>query len=204
MIAGKFISFCKLNSLEIMVDIIEADRYKINFLKSNKFSVKYSKTVFEKNLQDWEFNYHSLVELTSLKKTGRDKFLEIYRLVSEGDIEKQDYENDFKGTVEYAGERYDPENWYIVSLNGKIIGLVMPQIFADKANEGSLFYIGVLPGERNKGYGKILFQAGLQILKERGAKRYIGSTNTGNKPMLKLFEGYNCKKILLRDFYTAN
>jgi len=201
----KFVLYCKLNSLEIMVDVIEADKHKINFLKRNKFSVKYSKIVFEKNLQDWEFNYYSLIELTSLKKTGRDKFLEIYGLVGKGDIEmSQDYVNDFNTTVVYAGERYDPENWYIASVNGKIIGLIMPQIFADKADEGSLFYIGVLPNERNKGYGKILFQAGLQILKERGAKRYIGSTNTGNKPMLKLFEGNNCKKILLRDFYTAN
>lgn len=204
-IAERFISYCKLDSLEIMVDIIEADKYKIDFLKRNNFLVKYSKIVFEKSLQDWKFDYHKFIKLASLRETGFDKFVEIYGLVSKGDIEKsQDYANDFNITVEYAGEKYDHENWYIASINGKKIGLIMPQIFAGAADEGSLFYIGVLPGERNKGYGKILFSAGLQILKERGAKRYLGSTNTGNKPMIKLFEENNCKKILLRDFYTIN
>ena len=125
--------------------------------------------------------------------------------MSKGDIEiSPDYKSDFYNTVKYAGEKYNPENWYVASINRKTIGLIMPQIFAGATDEGSLFYIGVLPGERNKGYGKILFSSGLEILKERGAKRYIGSTNTGNEPMLKLFEGSNCKNILLRDFYTIN
>jgi hypothetical protein len=41
------------------------------------------------------------------------------------------------------------------------------------------------------------------ILKEMGAKKYIGSTETDNYAMLKVFKINGCRKLFIRHFYKA-
>jgi hypothetical protein len=48
--------------------------------------------------------------------------------------------------------------------------------------------IGIVPGYRHKGLGKILHAKGLEILSRQVAIEYIGSTELENAAMIRIFE----------------
>lgn len=91
-------------------------------------------------------------------------------------------------------------NWrdqcFIFSQNGRNYGISIPHIEQGTAEEGRMFYFGVVPEQRQKGYGKIFHAISLELLKTLGAKIYVGSTDTGNAPMRRIFETNGC---ILRD-----
>ena len=71
----------------------------------------------------------------------------------------------------------------------------MPYIHPENPYIGSLLNFGVKPEFRGKGYGSIIHSKGLELLKEMGAKKYIGSTKPTNYAMLRVFEINGCRKI---------
>ncbi|SDN87889.1 hypothetical protein SAMN05518871_10886 [Psychrobacillus sp. OK028] len=97
-------------------------------------------------------------------------------------------------------ERELGENWrdqcFIFSQNGMNSGISIPHIEEGTTDEGRMFYFGVVPEQRGKGYGKLFHAVTLELLKPLGAKIYVGSTDTGNAPMRKIFETNGC---ILRD-----
>lgn len=88
------------------------------------------------------------------------------------------------------------EHCFVFSQEGKNYGISIPHIEAGTTDEGRVFYFGVVPEQRGKGYGKIFHAITLELLKTFGAKVYIGSTDTGNSPMRRVFEANGC---ILRD-----
>ncbi|WP_085506569.1 GNAT family N-acetyltransferase [Thalassobacillus devorans] len=80
--------------------------------------------------------------------------------------------------------------------NGEPIGVVMPHIEPGTADEGRLFYFGLVPEVRGKRKSKQLHRQALDILKSQfGASYYIGSTSRNNVPMLKTFEANGCTVV---------
>ncbi|WP_277584029.1 GNAT family N-acetyltransferase [Psychrobacillus antarcticus] len=91
-------------------------------------------------------------------------------------------------------------NWrdqcFIFSQEGMNYGISIPHIEQGTTDEGRMFYFGVVPEQRGKGYGKIFHAITLELLKTLGAKVYVGSTDTSNKHMRRIFETNGC---ILRD-----
>lgn len=85
---------------------------------------------------------------------------------------------------------------FIFQQSGEPIGLSIPIIEEGTLDEGRLFYFGVVPEWRGKGYGKAFHRTSLQLLKEIGATTYVGSTDAANEPMIHIFEQNGC---MLRD-----
>jgi GNAT superfamily N-acetyltransferase len=201
----KLYEYFKANSYVIMTDDLDYDRPKIQLLEKNGFVIYYTKMIYNKNLDEHEFKFNDIFEYRSLEQSGIDEFLETYKLVQSDDPEGEiDPRTDVNELVEYAGKEYHPRNWFIVMLNEKPIGIIMPQKFAAEKSLAGLMHIGLIPQERNKGYGKILFSKSLQILKEIGIEKYMGSTNINNIPMRKVFESSGCKEWFKRFFYRAS
>ena len=92
------------------------------------------------------------------------------------------------------------DNWrdqcFIFSQQGLNYGISIPHIEQGTTDEGRMFYFGVVPEQREKGYGKIFHAISLELLKTLGAKIYVGSTDTENISMRKIFEANGC---ILRD-----
>lgn len=88
------------------------------------------------------------------------------------------------------------EQCFIFSQNGVNSGISIPHIEQGTTDEGRVFYFGIVPEQRGKGYGKLFHGITLELLKSLGAKMYVGSTDTGNSPMRKIFEANGC---ILRD-----
>jgi GNAT superfamily N-acetyltransferase len=79
----------------------------------------------------------------------------------------------------------------------------LPPLFSIRKEVGTLLNIALLPEERGKGYGRIIHSRGLMILKEMGLKTYIGSTETNNYAMLKVFKLNKCRKSMIQHFYCT-
>ncbi len=146
-----------------------------------------------------EFTYATLAEV------GKDEFVRVMAEASEGDpfedTEERDPDAEFSELVEMAGDRYDPGAWFAALVGGEVVGVVLPQVFEDAETEGTLFYVAVLPAFRGRGYGRALHAAGLSMLRERGVEEYVGSTDTRNAAMMRVFEANGCPRTATRLFY---
>lgn len=74
------------------------------------------------------------------------------------------------------------------------IGVVIPHIEPDTDSEGRIFWIGLHPQYRGKGYGRNLHNIGLERLQQDfQAKTYLGATQIENEPMKNIMIANGCK-----------
>ncbi|MFG6496491.1 GNAT family N-acetyltransferase [Fictibacillus sp. UD] len=78
-------------------------------------------------------------------------------------------------------------------MSKRPVAVCIPHIEPGTRNEGRLFYFGVLPEERGKGYAGKLHKRSLYLLKEMGASYYVGSTHESNIAMQRVFEKSGCE-----------
>jgi len=133
------------------------------------------------------------IQLEPLRACGERRFIERMTAAAQGDPftpEDQDPKEAWCELVEYAGERFDPAHWFLVSDARGPIGVLLPQALDD--SRGTCFYLGVLPARRGQGWGHRLHALGLLQLRERGLSTYIGSTDTRNVAMQRVFARNAC------------
>ncbi|MBC9721937.1 MAG: GNAT family N-acetyltransferase [Lactobacillus sp.] len=91
-------------------------------------------------------------------------------------------------------------NWrsrcHIFYKDEEPLGISIPHIEDGTTEEGRLFYFGVTPPHRGKGYGRLLHLHSLELLKDIHASYYVGSTDEHNDYMIRIFKANGC---LLRD-----
>lgn len=87
-------------------------------------------------------------------------------------------------------------NCHIFRKDRQPIGISIPVIENGTDNEGRLFYFGVVPEMRGKGFGTIFHRLSLELLKNMNATYYVGSTDENNVNMFRIFERNGC---VLRD-----
>lgn len=141
----------------------------------------------------------------TLAEAGKDEFLLVMTEAAAGDpfedMAGRDPEDDFRELKAAAGDRFDPASWMLAQVGDDVVGVVLPQEFPRSDREGTLFYVAVLPVFRGRGYGPALHASGLSMLAERGVTRYVGSTDTRNGPMLRVFEANGCPQTGTQLFY---
>jgi ribosomal protein S18 acetylase RimI-like enzyme len=85
-----------------------------------------------------------------------------------------------------------PEWWQLAeTADGQPVGFVLPTVFTGKAGEafrdGTIFYLGVLPEHRGKGYGHELLAQATRVLRQVGVGRILCDTAACNGPMIAAF-----------------
>ncbi len=85
---------------------------------------------------------------------------------------------------------------YYFTKDEALIGISIPHIEMGTEDEGRLFYFGVVPSLRGQGLGIKIHKISLALLKNFRANYYVGSTDTNNSHMIKIFEKNGCE---LRD-----
>jgi RimJ/RimL family protein N-acetyltransferase len=176
-------------------------------LRRSGFVVDKEKAFVKKDVSGYRAPEEDPLEYETLSDLGEDRFIELLSEAAAGDpfedVSKRDPRHDFRELVEYAGSAFDATCWRVASLEGRPVGVVLPQEFADSEHEGTLFYVGVLPEFRGRGFGTILHASGLAFLAEHGVTKYIGSTDTRNHPMMRVFERNGCTRTGTQLFYKA-
>ncbi|MGP4072917.1 GNAT family N-acetyltransferase [Piscibacillus sp. B03] len=94
----------------------------------------------------------------------------------------------------------------VFKINSEPIGVVLPHLEPGRNQEGRLFWIGVHPKHRGKGYGHHLHLIGLERLREDfKAKTYLGATEIDNVPMRKTMQANGCvedHRVLTLEYRT--
>lgn len=85
-----------------------------------------------------------------------------------------------------------PEWWQLAeNAAGQPVGFGLPSVFAEQSGNalrrGTIFYLGVLPEHRGKGYGHELLAQATHVLSEVGVGRILCDTAACNRPMLGTF-----------------
>ncbi len=104
--------------------------------------------------------------------------------------------------IAHAASAFDPEAWKLALLDGHVAGMVLPQLYFDAPEQGSIFNIGLVPEYRGRGLGRLLHARGLHDLKHLGATRYVGSTDILNVPMRRIFAANGCTEKGVRRIYN--
>lgn len=135
--------------------------------------------------------------LTTLAERGERDFIQLMVLAGDGDPHHastaETAQEDFRKLVAAAGAAFDATAWFAVADRRGQIGVVLPQILPDDPATGTLLYIAVVPGRRGQGLGRRLHRFGLGRLALCGARRYVGSTDPANQPMIAIFRANGCR-----------
>lgn len=195
-----FYNDCLKNNTKILLELNERTENGKWFMDTSDFIESHINYVFEHNLEEIA-NPELIFKLLPLKNISLSEYQEMYYESSKGDPQidltninpKEFYEKD---KIE-LGELWDEELMFIVLYGDEKLGILNLRTMEDKENrskEGAINYLGLLPSQRRKGYGKILHLMGLKKLKSLGCGSYYGGTDSFNKGMLKIFESNNCKR----------
>jgi ribosomal protein S18 acetylase RimI-like enzyme len=199
----RFYAFVKKNKITIVSENRAIDRNQNRFMKESGLK-KYSKQSFSKNLKDFKSNYEDIFEYRSPGEAGLLKFFRASRTSADNPIKQyKQFQKYFNKIKKYLRNDTDIENWKIVSLKKINIGVIMPYVFPENPKQGTILNFGLKPEFRGRGYGRIVHAKALELLKEMGVKKYLGSTEITNHAMLRIFELNGCKKRSLRHFFYA-
>lgn len=176
-------------------------------LRRSGFETKRKKVFVERSIAGYASPYDDPFTYRSLDVVGRERFVRTMAESSDGDpfedSADRDVDREFQELLEYAGERFDPTWWMLAYLGKDAAGVVLPQVFPKHDDEGTLFYVGVRPAFRGRGYGKVLHAAGLEFLSRHGVMKYVGSTDERNLPMIRVFKANGCAQTGTQLFLEA-
>jgi predicted N-acetyltransferase YhbS len=133
----------------------------------------------------------------TLEEVGKETFIEAMERVSEGTLDREiRAEREKLGTKRAAQEffddasrvRHDTSWWRLAyATNGELAGLIMP---AEPPGFLTIFYVGVVPGMRGRGYVDDLLATGTATLLEARSKNdkpLIADTDVSNEPVAAAF-----------------
>jgi predicted N-acetyltransferase YhbS/RimJ/RimL family protein N-acetyltransferase len=153
----------------------------------------------------------------ALEEVGDKAFIDAMREVSEGTLDRElREERERLGPLGAAREffedarrvKHDPSWWQLAyAQSGELVGLVMP---AEPPAFLTIFYVGVVPGMRGRGYVDDLLAAGTATLLE--ARRRDGNekkplradTDVANAPMAAAFERAGWARFAGRREYSVD
>jgi hypothetical protein len=208
----RFNNFAKKEKCIIQSEDSERDKKQSKFLIDSEFVIEHAKHCFQKNLTRHTFPYNDIFKYLSINETGIEKFYKIFKASANNPIKSSLKFNQYMQRIKKSYCNEDCiENWKSVILNGRPIGIIMPfrilttlpPGFLSKKEVGTLLNFGLIPEERGKGYGRIIHSKGLMILKDMGLKTYLGSTESNNYAMLRVFRINKCRRTLIQNFYRV-
>ncbi|MCM3744618.1 GNAT family N-acetyltransferase [Sporosarcina luteola] len=125
-------------------------------------------------------------------------FAQLYESCRSGSANKNNLFT-IEQVMESLENEFGPEwraSCFIFRKSGEPVGISIPIIEQGTVDEGRLFYFGVVPEWRGKGYGTLFHRISLNVLREIGATTYVGSTDEANYHMVGIFKHNGC---VLRD-----
>ncbi len=177
----------------LMDEVHEQELKQLGFTKISTI-VEYTRTLEDIPILDGEIQAYSLSE----SNMSDQVFASLYQACRSGSANKnkqQTIEQIMQSLHHELGAHWRDHCFYFTSNNEKL-GIAIPHIEMGTADEGRMFYFGVVPEWRGKGYGAKLHLHTLSLLKLFHATYYVGSTDEANTNMIAIFKRNGC---MLRD-----
>jgi ribosomal protein S18 acetylase RimI-like enzyme len=168
------------------------DRFQMvdRTLKETQFVFGMKKILYRLKSTTLAYSAATSLVYESLSKDNETYFIDICKRNYQPDIFESDAESCFIDLKRDAikTKRFYAEDWEIALYGGKYVGITLPQLHDEGGEIGSNFYLGVVPEERRKGFGRALQRRAVETLRKRGAKMIVGSTDAENTAMIRVFE----------------
>jgi ribosomal protein S18 acetylase RimI-like enzyme len=100
-----------------------------------------------------------------------------------------------------AQGKHDPRRWWLALADGRPVGVMLLCEVPEWA-AWDVAYVGVVPGERGRGYGRELMQRALAAARADGVARLTLSVDVRNRPAWRLytdlgFEAHDRREVFL-------
>jgi ribosomal protein S18 acetylase RimI-like enzyme len=130
-------------------------------------------------------------------------FIDVFKRTYQPDFFESDAARYFVGLKKDAikTKRFYTRDWEMGIHNNEYVGITMPQLHDEEGEIGSNFYLGVVPEQRNKGFGRALQRRAIDTLRKRDANMIVGSTEIQNTPMIRIFESLGYEFSEYQYFY---
>lgn len=190
--------------VRVIVTDRDRDRRKRAALETAGFSIALSKSLFSRDLAGYRTPYDDPMHYRTLDDVPRELFDEVLDTAHIGDPLEESTAHErsaLEAYISLAGDAFESRRWRIAELEGRPVGVILPQIFPDLRTVGTLFHIGILPEFRGRGLGRILHAKGLELLSDE-VDSYVGSTHVLNTPMIRIFERNGCERTTTQHMYV--
>jgi len=192
----------KVGYLSLLMDEENED-----WLLKRGFNKVSSIVEYTRNLEE-TFNPTMEIKVDTLSEShlSDSAFAELYESCRSGSANKNklfSIDQIMESFVNELGSKWR-EHCYIFSNGKQALGISIPHIEEGTRDEGRLFYFGVVPEQRGKGYGTVFHLLSLEIMKRFGAKSYVGSTDENNQHMIRIFETNGCTLRDKKGIYRIN
>ena len=127
------------------------------------------------------------------------------RLMKESDMDRVlTIENDLFSipwTREAFNNEINNELAFVLEVDGELVGYICSLLVLDEAEISN---VAVSKIKQKCGYGKILLNEMIMILKEKGCKRIFLEVRQSNIPAKRLYQGYGFSLLGYRKGYYRN
>lgn len=178
-------------------------------LEKAGFELLIERTFVAKDITDYKSPYADNFDYRPLKEAGQELFIKILaETMMKGPVRpsqwkrEPDFAANFAQMLQYGGRDHAMISWKMAFLGDEPAGMVFPQPDPDNSKSGMVLYVAVAEKFRGRGFGKILHAKGLADLAIMGSKHHTGSTDSINRPMLRIFDRNGCRKTgaISRDY----
>ena len=204
----KYINENGIQSVSIVLNEKEAKQTQYtSLLEEFSYQKQETQYFYKRDLTSFEvLKMKTSLEIKSLEEITSDVFIKAWTEASAGSLNASipfsslSVEKEFEGMKSELGSDYK-KSCLVIFYENQPVGVTMPQIEQGTIDEGRLFYFGILPSFRKKGWGEYLHKLSLQLLKKMGATYYIGATGQNNVPMQRIFQANDCELIERKFIY---
>lgn len=209
-VGSKLVSYAKENFVGRPVEAASwlrpEDQSWHDLLIESGFTINIEKAYFRRELDNYQSPYIDPFEYRSLAELGEatfiDCFVQIYPENLNRNFNHDNPRGEFFELKVGAGKTFDPMRWLVAYYSGVTpAGVVIPKVFDDIPDEGTIHTFGLFQEFRGRGLGKKLHAKGLADLAKAGVKKYVGSTDVNNLPMIATFKANGCKQRGIRRQY---
>nr|WP_255437749.1 GNAT family N-acetyltransferase [Thalassobacillus sp. CUG 92003] len=128
------------------------------------------------------------VRLQLVSREHEREFVELWQRCLAGYPVDSNAEQAFNSLQAELGECY-LDSCYQIVARGQAIGVVLPHIEPGTEAEGRIFFLGLVPEARGKGFGQSAHKQALNLLKKAfRAETCIGVTDIDNQAMQRIFD----------------
>lgn len=184
----------QIGYLSLLMDEVFESWLLTNGFRKVSSIVEYTKQLQEEVIRTSDLKIHSLAE----EGMTDAEFADAYELCRAGTANKnipQPIEQVMASIANELGDEWR-SNCYTFFHENKLVGISIPHIEMGTKEEGRMFYFGIVPSMRGKGFGAKIHRATLPLMKKLGATYYVGSTDESNVHMVQIFKKNGC---VLRD-----
>ncbi len=190
----------------ILTNDRDSHRLTNEILPGTGYALGFKKRLFSKDISSLEYGDSGELQAVKVSEFSHDTILTVFHdSIRDHPIYAtmcDRIEDEFESLKEDLSSETIAEYWKLYTYHDQIVGYAFPTLFRHNPDQGTIRFIGVVPKFTGRGWGKLIHLHALSILSDMGARTYLGSTETSNLAMVRIFQQNGCTIRTTQLFFT--